>query len=161
VRRLVAADPDIDHADLVHDAFIGAFVSVAGLRDSKALCRFMQVIAARTVYRALRSRRARRWLRFWAPAELPERPATDAAPETREACRRAYRILQGMPAAERVAFALRYVEGLELTVVAEACEVSLATIKRRLTRAGRRFARLARRDELLRPWLEEGGRWTS
>jgi RNA polymerase sigma-70 factor (ECF subfamily) len=39
--------------------------------------------------------------------------------------------------------------------------VSLATIKRRLAKAEKRFAAAAQRDNVLREWLEEGGRWTS
>ena len=62
---------------------------------------------------------------------------------------------------ERVAFVLRYVEGMDLGQVAETCRVSLSTIKRRLARAEGRFARAAKRDEVLTTWLEEGGRWTT
>jgi RNA polymerase sigma-70 factor (ECF subfamily) len=40
-----------------------------------------------------------------------------------------------MPAAERVAFCLRYVDGKQLAEVAELCDCSLATIKRRLQKA--------------------------
>jgi RNA polymerase sigma-70 factor, ECF subfamily len=60
-----------------------------------------------------------------------------------------------------VAFILRHVEKLELEQIADACEISLATVKRRLQRAQQRFARAAARDDALRGWLEEGGRWSS
>jgi RNA polymerase sigma-70 factor (ECF subfamily) len=70
-------------------------------------------------------------------------------------------LLGRLPSDERIAFALRHIEGMELGRLAEACGVSLATIKRRLARAEQRFARAAARDEVLKRWLEEGGRWTS
>ena len=59
------------------------------------------------------------------------------------------------------AFALRFVDGMELTEVAAACETSLATIKRRLARAGARFEAAARRQPVLEEWLEGGTRWAS
>jgi RNA polymerase sigma-70 factor (ECF subfamily) len=70
-------------------------------------------------------------------------------------------VLDNMPDAERVVFALRYVDGMELSPIAVACEISLATVKRRLARAEQRFAAAARRDNVLRAWLEEGNRWTT
>ena len=53
-------------------------------------------------------------------------------------------------------FALRHVDGMELTAVAAACGVSLATIKRRLSRAQKTFVRLAAENDALSPWLERG-----
>jgi RNA polymerase sigma-70 factor (ECF subfamily) len=161
LRRILGNDPHTDPADLVHDAFVQALASVGGLRDAEALLAWMQTIAARTAYAAIRARKARRWLRFWEPAELPDPPFDEVDPEVREAHRRAYAILESMPADERIAFVLRYIDGMELAQVAGACEVSLATIKRRIGRAEQRFSRAAQRCEVLRPWLEQGGRWTT
>ena len=59
-----------------------------------------------------------------------------------------------------IAFALRFVDGMELVEVAEACEVSLATIKRRLARAQAKFTNIARTYPVLHEWLERGARWT-
>jgi RNA polymerase sigma-70 factor (ECF subfamily) len=52
---------------------------------------------------------------------------------------------------------LRYIDGMELTAVAQACGVSLATIKRRLSRAQVTFSALAARQSVLVEWLETGG----
>jgi RNA polymerase sigma-70 factor (ECF subfamily) len=46
---------------------------------------------------------------------------------------------------------------MELSEVAEACQVSLATVKRRLARARSRFARLAGRDPYLKTYLSGEG----
>jgi RNA polymerase sigma-70 factor, ECF subfamily len=43
--------------------------------------------------------------------------------------------------------------------VAAACDVSLATIKRRLVRSEKRFVAVAARYPELKPWLEGGARW--
>jgi len=51
---------------------------------------------------------------------------------------------------ERAAFRARIIDGLSLQEAADACNVSLATIKRRLDRARASFHRLADEDAFLR-----------
>jgi RNA polymerase sigma-70 factor (ECF subfamily) len=56
-----------------------------------------------------------------------------------------------MPAAERMVFLLHVLEGKTLGEISELCGYSLATAKRRLTRATGRFEKLmAREPELAR-----------
>ncbi len=159
VRRVLGPGRD-EIADVVHDAFVQALSSLDKLRDPQALISWMQSIATHTACKAIRARRARRWLFFWDPAKLPDPPIDAHDPQLTEACRRTYAVLDRLPADERAAFALRYVEGLEVERVAELCNVSLSTIKRRLARAETRFTAAARHDEMLSTWLEEGDRWT-
>ncbi len=161
LRRLLGPEANAELADLVQDVFVQALSSLDRLRDAQALSGWMRTIATRTAYRAIRRYRTRRWLRFWDPSELPEIHADGIKPELTEAYARTYQLLQRMPAMERVAFVLRHVEKAELKEIAEACGVSLATIKRRLARAQQRFARAAAQDPVLCSWLQEGGRWTS
>lgn len=161
LRRVLGHERHTEMADLVHDAFVQALASIDGLRDAEALLAWMQTIAARTAYRAIRSRRARRWLRFWEPAELPEVAVDGVDPGVLEAHRRTYAVLDRLPAEERLIFALRYIDGMELSHIAALRDISLATVKRRLARAEERFTKLAEHDEVLRPWLREGGRWTT
>jgi RNA polymerase sigma-70 factor (ECF subfamily) len=159
VRKVLGHDWHTTIEDVVHDAFVQALSSLDSLREPNALLGWLQSIAVHTAYRAIRARKARQWLRFWEPEHLPELTAPGVDVEAREAYRRTYRLLDRLPPDERVAFALRYIDGMELSMVAETCNVSLATIKRRLTRAEDRFAAGARRDPVLGSWLEEGGRW--
>jgi RNA polymerase sigma-70 factor (ECF subfamily) len=161
LRRVLGYEVHSDMADLVHDTFVQALASFDQLRDPGALRGWIQSIAAHTAYRQIRSRRVRRWLRFWEPAMIPEVPVDDVDPDVREAYRRTYALLDRLPADERVAFVLRHVEGMDLGQLAETCRVSLSTVKRRLSRAEARFARAAQRDEVLRTWLQEGDRWTT
>jgi RNA polymerase sigma-70 factor (ECF subfamily) len=65
-----------------------------------------------------------------------------------------YRVLNALPADERIAFALRMLDGMELSAVATACGVSLSTAKRRLSSAQQRFRELARREPSLSGWLQ-------
>lgn len=161
LRKILGHDGHTEIADLVHDTFVQALASVDRLRDAAALVVWMRVIAAHTAHRHIRARTARRWLLFWEPSELPEVAVEDVDAGVREAYRRTYAVLDGLSADDRVAFVLRHLEGMELTQVAEICEVSLATIKRRLARADARFVASAKRDPVLREWLEEGTRWTT
>ncbi|MBK8251669.1 MAG: sigma-70 family RNA polymerase sigma factor [Polyangiaceae bacterium] len=159
LRRILGYEAHTDMADLVHDTFVQVLASFQHIRDAGALRGWIQSIAAHTAYRTIRSRRVRRWLRFWEPSQIPEVAIVGIDPDVREAYRRTYQLLDRMPAEERVVFVLRYVEGMDLGQLAETCRVSLSTVKRRLARAEGRFSRAAERDEVLRTWLKEGGRW--
>jgi RNA polymerase sigma-70 factor (ECF subfamily) len=159
LRKILGPQPRLEMPDVIHDVFVQALSSVERLREPAALPAWMYAITTRTAFRLLRAQRARRWLQFWEPTELPEVACPEVDLELLEAYRRTYAVLDRMPASERIVFALRYIEGMELTPLALACDVSLATIKRRLVRAEQRFAAAARRDEVLRRWLEEGARW--
>jgi len=161
LRRILGRERHEELADLVHEAFAQALASVDDLRDPDAVRGWVRAVAARVAYRTIRKRKARRWLYFWEPSALPHPPTTDTDPEIREALVRTYALLDRLPARQRVAFVLRYVEGAPLADVAEACDVSLATAKRVLGRASQRFVSAAERDPVLREWLEEGGRWRS
>ena len=79
--------------------------------------------------------------------------------ETHEAVRATYRVLDAFPEDERIAFSLRFISEMQLTEVAAACRVSLATIKRRLARAEKRFVEAARNHPALCERLDASGRW--
>ena len=79
--------------------------------------------------------------------------------EEREAVEATYAVLESLPSEQRLPFSLRYIQGMELKEVASACGVSLATIKRRISKAERRFVARAANDPALSDWLQEGSRW--
>lgn len=161
LRRVLGHERHEELGDLIHDCFVEAFTSVGRLREPRALQAWMRSVAANTARHAIRRRRARRWLLFWEPQALPHPPTNDVSPEVRDAFVRTYALLDSLSAEQRVAFVLRHIEGLSLAEVAEALDVSLATIKRKLGRAERRFVAMARRDPVLQEWIEEGGRWAT
>ena len=161
VERLVAGalgiDPEIP--DVVQDVFVGVFEGIRSLKDSSALRSWIATLAVFTARGRIRRRRRWRWIRFLAPEEVPEVPVHGPQGETHEAVRATYRVLDTFPEEERMAFTLRFVSEMQLTEVAAACKVSLATIKRRLARAEKRFVEAARENPALCERLENGGRW--
>jgi len=62
-----------------------------------------------------------------------------------------------LPPRLRIPWLLRHLEGMQLEEIAATCGISLATVKRRLFRAQRKFSWLAARDSVLREHLNEGG----
>lgn len=159
-RRILGNDRHIDIADVVHDTFVAAFSSAHTLKAPEALVSWMQSVATHTACKTIRRRKARAWLRFVAPEDLPEPCARPPSEDAVEAHDRTYRILERFSANERAVFALRFIDGMALSEVAVACGVSLATAKRRIARAERRFVTTALNDPVLAPWVRKGDRWT-
>ena len=145
--------------DLTQEVFIRAFARITELREPESLRAWLSSIAVFVAREAIRRKRRRRWLVFLPAENRPEQPAVAASFEARAALRVFYEVLDGFSADERIAFTLRFVEGLELTEVADVCQVSLATIKRRLKRASDEFYLRGRARAELVEWFEEGSRW--
>lgn len=151
LQRVLGPDQDIE--DMVQDVFVAAFEAVHRLQDPSALRAWLAQIAVYTARGRIRRRVRWRILTFRPLAELDELQAPHTDGEMSEALRATYRVLGRLPTDERIAFALRFVEGMELTEVAQACDVSLATIKRRLSRARGRFSELAAHEPSLAEWI--------
>lgn len=162
VRRVLARvlGPDGDLQDLVQDVFVFALRDLSKVRDPDALGAWLTGVAVHTARRAIRKRTRWRWIRFFAPEDVPEQPSDGHDHDASEALVATFRILDRLPADERIAFSLRFLDGMELTEVAAACDVSLATVKRRLRRAEDTFRAAAANDPALRDRLhtdtEEG-----
>ncbi len=155
--------PERELSDLHHDVLVSALGSLDELRDPAALRSWLTSIAVFTARTRILRRKRGWWLRLLPWNELPEieSEAEGEAPraEITEALRATYAVLDELPVDERVPFALRFIGGMELTEVACACSVSLATIKRRLTRAEASFTTRARAHPALAEWIEGGTRW--
>jgi len=163
VERLVAGalGVDADLADIVQDVFVRVMERIHQLRDPAALKSWIASVAVFAARGHIRRRRRWRWIRFLAPADIPDVPATIASPENHALVHSTYKLLDTLPENERLAFSLRFVAEMELTEVAAACGCSLATIKRRLSRAETHFLEGARKDPALNERIERGERWRS
>jgi RNA polymerase sigma-70 factor (ECF subfamily) len=131
VRRSVGQTGDIEH--LVQRVFLDFFRRISTLREPKALAAFILSITHLTVCRELR----RRWVR----RQIGSRNAcwnqriSHPDPEARQALARFYGILDKLGCDDRMAFVLRCMEDLELSEVASALDLSLASTRRRISRA--------------------------
>ncbi len=154
LRRTLGPSADVE--DLVQDAFIGLFRTLPGLRDPEALRSFVVGTALRVARGELRRKRVRRWLSLTPTGVLPDEAQPGASdPEARRAVKRLYEVLDKIDDRGRMAFVLRYLEGYELTEVAEALGCSLATTKRALAKAQERVNAMVKRDPLLAPYARE------
>jgi RNA polymerase sigma-70 factor, ECF subfamily len=157
--RILGGDQDL--SDVHHETFVRALGSIASLRDPSRLTAWVTSVAVLSARTCLQRRSRRRWLILTEPEKLEafDVHAPSAEPTVQEALAATYRVLDRLPPPERVAFALRFIEGMQLGEVADACGVSLATAKRRLQRAERRFMSLTRQHSVLAEWVVKGGRW--
>jgi RNA polymerase sigma-70 factor (ECF subfamily) len=132
--RLLGGDHEVD--DTVQEVFVIAVRGLKSVRDPEAVKGWLACIAVRVVRRRLRMRQARKFVGFDTPVPLD--PADWAAtPEQRTLLLQVYRTLESLPANDRIAWTLRYLQGERLEDVAAQCGCSLATAKRRIAAASR------------------------
>jgi RNA polymerase sigma-70 factor (ECF subfamily) len=151
VFRLMGPHSEVD--DVVQEVFASALVSLPQLRDPAALRYWLLGIGVRAVKTFFRRRWRRRWLTFHPTEELPE-ASMSPDHDNSEALREVSAVLDRLPADERIALVLHRVEGLSLQESASACNTSLATFKRRLSRGEAKFFTIAERRSALTGWLE-------
>ena len=131
--RLLGRESDVD--DLIQEVFFAAFKQRGQLRDPGATKNWLATIAVRAARRQLRRRRLRQFVGLDAGGPQFELRDPGMSPEQRALLARVYRILDGIPVDQRLAWTLRYVEGEKLEQVAVRCNCSLATAKRRIAAA--------------------------
>jgi RNA polymerase sigma-70 factor (ECF subfamily) len=158
LRSALGADDEIP--DLLQEVFIRALDQIGKLRDTERVRSWLTTIAIFVAREQIRLRTRRSWLRIFSPERT--RPSHEDQPssEARLALRDVYDVLDRMPVDERMAFVFRFIDGKTLPDAAETCGTSLATFKRRLARAEKRFLEAARERPTLEHLLEKGTRWS-
>jgi RNA polymerase sigma-70 factor, ECF subfamily len=156
VHRIVsrAIGPDAEVEDVTQEIFYRLFSRIGTLRKPEALRSFVISFAIRIVKWELRRRRARRWLTLSETGEVPDEQLMVMDAESRYSLRRLYALLDRLSTRERLVLVLRHVEGMTLEEIAEAMELSLATVKRGLRRASLRIAQMVDADD---PKRRSGG----
>lgn len=136
--RIAGSTSDVE--DVVQDAFIRAFDNLASLRKPSAFKTWLGSIVVHAMRSRLRRARFMRLFGLGHPGDLVEIEsiANDgASPQTKAELAQIYALLKTLPADDRIAWTLRYVEGHDLGAAAELAGCSLATVKRRIRRAQR------------------------
>lgn len=151
---------DAGMPELLREVFVRA---VDGVREIDELERVRSWLTSLAIYTArayIRRRSRPRWLRVFskrrAEAARPEPSQSDVCSGLGDV----YRLLDGLPVEQRLAFTVHVVHGMSLAEAAEVTGVSLATFKSRLVRGQRSFLEAARQRPALLEWLEKGTRWT-
>ena len=115
--------------DVVQDSFMMAFRSLHQLREPAAFRGWLVRIVVSRVHRRLRRRRVE-------PLDGLEAEASpEASPTVRAELRLLDEVLSEVCYKDRVPWMLRYVIGHSLEEVADACDCSLSTAKRRILAA--------------------------
>jgi RNA polymerase sigma-70 factor (ECF subfamily) len=156
--------PDEEVADLVQDTFCVAFQSIHRLQNPAAVRSWLVGIAIRKARKWMLLRRRESFVRFVPPNVLVDvSPAEGvmAAMEANEALRSVDRVLAAMSTEDRRIFSMRHLGSMDLTEMADACDVSLATIKRRLVRVQEMFGALASQHGPLVSWVSRSRSFTS
>jgi RNA polymerase sigma-70 factor (ECF subfamily) len=139
LRRLLGPGEDI--ADLTQDVFARFFDKVEELRSLQALRPFIIGIAFRRAREEIRRRHVRRTLRPMVENHFADRPA-GWDPAERQTAARLWGALERLGDDGKI-YALRMIEGRELAEIAEVTNLSISTVRRRLTRVSKRMERLA------------------
>jgi RNA polymerase sigma-70 factor (ECF subfamily) len=146
--RVLGRDDEVD--DVVQEVFLSVMSDIEKLRNPLSVRGWLKTVTVRKAYRVLKQRGRRRLWAFFGlgdSAELAVAGSTypltapGCSAEERVLLLRIYRLLDELPAHERLAWTLRYIEGEQVESVATLCGCSLATVKRRIAAAQTFLAR--------------------
>jgi RNA polymerase sigma-70 factor (ECF subfamily) len=150
--RILGQTSELD--DLVQEVFVRALARVHHVVEPQGFRAWLAKIAVFVARENLRTHRRRLW---WMRSAQDEKVRTVAEyvpsePELEPLLIAFYSVVRRLEPDEQVVLTLRHVEGMKLEDLAAAMEVSLATVKRRLSVAEREFSRLAEKHPLLCEW---------
>ena len=128
--------------DFVQDVFVSVHRNLASLREPGAIKSWLAKLAVHEATRRLKRHRFRRWLGLADAPDYVDITDGEASPEQRTLLAHVFRALDALPADDRVAWSLRYIEGETMVRVASLCDCSLSTAKRRVASAEQALERL-------------------
>jgi RNA polymerase sigma-70 factor (ECF subfamily) len=146
------AEPE--RADLLHDVFVRAMERIGDLKNPRALKSWLVGITVFTAQEWIRRRK--RVGPPLAPEHAAERAGPTVSPEALEAFRSVVLVMNRLGDDERTVFVLRFLEGMNLDEIAQACQLSISTARRRVIRAEERFREFLPEYPALLERLEEG-----
>jgi RNA polymerase sigma-70 factor (ECF subfamily) len=140
-QRLMGGREDAD--DVAQDAFVEALQRLDMLQNPQAFSSWLCSIVVRRAGKHLQRFRllSRLGIRTRAQIDPNTLIASNAPADVVHELRGVYSVLASLPAQEQVALVLRRVEGMELLEIAQHMQLSVATVKRRLSAAEARLER--------------------
>jgi RNA polymerase sigma-70 factor (ECF subfamily) len=131
--RILGRQGEIE--DFVQDVFVSVHRHISQVRDPGALKGWLAKLAVHEATRRLKRRRLRAFFGLGASADYTGIADSAASPEDCSLLTSVFEALDQLPAYDRVAWSLRYLEGETMESVAELCRCSLSTAKRRVASA--------------------------
>jgi RNA polymerase sigma-70 factor (ECF subfamily) len=133
--RLLGGDSDLD--DLVQESFAQALSCLDRLQNIETFPTWLATIVVRTSHKLLRRRRLMKRLGLWKPPEIDWEQVRSHGIGTEDLLelRAIYRLVHDMPTELRLPLVLRHVEDKSLQEIAELVGASIATVKRRISKA--------------------------
>ncbi len=153
-----------DARDLAQEAFMKAHEKLGSFKEESRFYTWLYRIVSNLCKDFLRKKNLRKFISFW---DRPGEDDHDENPEERvagsvraasqellntELGEKIFEALDKLPFRQRSAFALRYLEGLELAEIAESMDLSVGTVKAHLWHAVQKTRKILK--EYLSP--EEG-----
>jgi len=150
--RIFGTNRHID--DVIQEAFLQVFRSLGSFRGESSLATWIDRCAVRAAFAHLsKTKRSRAELEL--VHDVPSNdPSAERRAHAREATRRLYRLLDDLEPKQRLAFVLQELEGNSLAAVAEMMDATVVATKARVFRARQRIDTAARKDPVLRGFLE-------
>jgi RNA polymerase sigma-70 factor (ECF subfamily) len=150
------ADPS-EAEDVVQEVFSEVFTSIHSYRGEAPLKYWLGRVAVRCAWRYLgRIRRYRGRIRLEVVEDTAGRaPDGPAGLDNRNALRRLVQLLDRLGKKRKAAFVINQLEGFTVSETAALLGISVTAAKKRIWHARRELYRLARRDPLLGPWVQQ------
>ena len=149
--RILGPNQQLD--DLLQDVFLSVFRSVHTFRGESSLSTWVDRCAVRAALGHMRERRGRQHLELVAESVASDDPSAERRALAREATRRLYATLDGLPAKQRMAFALSAIDGRDVHEVAALMGATAVATKARVWRARRYVERRAKSDPVLAEYI--------
>lgn len=131
--RILGRPHEVD--DLVQDVFLEVRRWLGRIRSPLAFRAWLNTVTVRAARSRLRRRRLGQFFGYDTSFDYADVVDDRASAFHRTFISQLYRVLDGLPVNQRIAWMLRYVEGESLARVAEMCACSLSTVKRRIADA--------------------------
>ncbi len=154
LHRILGPRRDMD--DLVQNVFLELSRALHTFRGDSAFSTFLGGITIRVARRAMRPSAWQRRSTLLLEEPVVEHSEPDVSAHAQERLRRAQRLLDGLPEAQRTAFVLWALEGLDPATIAAMTDSTVAATRSRIFYAQKRLEEGAQRDPWLAEWLSGG-----
>jgi RNA polymerase sigma-70 factor, ECF subfamily len=136
---------DYEAEDVTQEVFFRLFARAKTLQNPESFRSFVLSFAIRILKWELRRKRARSWLSFREPKDMP----------ARDVLRRFYAMLARLKPRDRIVYCLRHLDGRSLDEIASVMEISLSTVRRSHDRVSVRVAQWIASDAALSTFLQQ------